>query len=87
MTEQELRDLASGDLVRLVMQDKQFHLVTIDHRFCSPSTAPTVMSGHVACWCMTEIKWISINPAKVFAFEALGHTVERTVVIGDSVPN
>jgi hypothetical protein len=36
---------------------------------------------------MTEIKWISVNPAKVFAFEALGHTVESTVVIGDSVPN
>ena len=86
MTEQELRDLASIDLVRLVMNNKQFHLVTIDHRFCSPTNAPTVLVGHVACWCLTEAKWISIDPTSVFAFEALGHTAENTVTVS-SVPD
>lgn len=83
MTEQELRDLTSKDLVRIVTNDKKFHLVSTDNRFCSPTTAPTVMLGHVACWCMTEAKWISVNPLNVFAFEALGHTADETT---DVVP-
>ena len=85
MTETELRDLASIDLVRLVMKNKNFHLVTLDHRFCNPGAAPVAMIGHVACWCLTEAKWIKIDPAAVFAFETLGHTAENAVIAGDAL--
>lgn len=71
MTESQLITLADADLVRLVMHNKTFHLVTRCVRFCSPQQAGAAMIGHVRVWCLTNAKWITIDPQLVFAHEAL----------------
>lgn len=71
MTEQELRLLVSNDLVRVVMVDKKFHLLTTHPLMCSYDSERAVMTGHVRCWCLETIKWVSIDPARIYAYQAL----------------
>ena len=75
MTEQELRLLVSNDLVRVVMVDKKFHLLTTHPLMCSYDSERAVMTGHVRCWCLESARWINIDPTRVYAHLALNHTM------------
>ena len=75
MTEQELRDLVANDLVRIVTVDKQFYLVTTHPLLCTYDAERAVMLGHVRCWCLESARWISIDPTRVYAHQALNHTM------------
>ena len=73
MTEQEFRDLIDNDLVRIVTTDKQFHIVTTHPSMCQYDVEKGTLIGHVRCWCVSKARWLSIDPAKVFAYESLDH--------------
>jgi hypothetical protein len=75
MTEQELRDLVSTDLVRIVTVDKEFYLITTHPTLCSYDTERATATGHVRCWCVETARWLSINPRKIYAHKALNHTM------------
>lgn len=75
MTEQELRHLVSTDIVRIVTVDKQFHLLTTHPLLCTYDSERAVMLGHVRCWCLESARWISIDPTRVYAHQALNHTI------------
>ena len=73
MTEQELRDLVSTDIVRIVTVNKAFHLITTHPSLCTYDTERATMKGHVRCWCVETACWLSIDPAKIYAHKALNH--------------
>lgn len=71
MTESQLLALVTQHLVRVVLQDRTFHVITTNSQFCSPQQATAVAIGHVRCWCLVTCKWIVIDPAAVFAHELI----------------
>lgn len=79
MTEQELRDLVSNDVVRIVTTGKEFLLITTHASLCQYDTTRATMAGHVRCWCLETARWLSIDPAKIYAHKALNHTMPEIV--------
>ena len=75
MTEQELRDLVSNDLVRIVTVDRRFYLITAHPSLCTYDSERAVMLGHVRCYCLETAQWLSIDPTRVYAHQALNHTM------------
>ena len=79
MTEQELRQLVANDLVRIVTTSKEFLLVTTHPSLCSYDVERATMMGHVRCWCVETARWLSVDPAKIYAHKALNHTMPEIV--------
>jgi len=73
MTEQELRDLVANDIVRIVTTNKEFFLITAHPSMCTYDAERATMRGHVRCWCVETARWISVDPAKIYAHKALNH--------------
>ena len=73
MTEQELLNLIADDLVRIVTNDKQFHLITTHPSMCMYDVEKPTLIGHVRCWCVSKARWLSIDPATIYAWETLNH--------------
>lgn len=82
MTEQEFRNLIANDLVRIVTTDRKFHLVTTHASMCSHDAEQGVMIGWVRCWCVVKARWLSIDPAAVYAHEALNHFANEPIALG-----
>ena len=80
MTEQELRHLVSTDIVRFVNINKEFFLVTAHPSLCTYDAERAVMMGHVRCYCLKTAQWLSVDPSRIYAHEALNHTMPETVV-------
>lgn len=84
MTEQQLITLTAHDILRVVMHNRSFHLITRHAQLCSLSQAGPAPLGHVRCWCLTDARWITIVPDHIFAYQTVNSV---TAPAPDSVPD
>jgi hypothetical protein len=68
---EEFQTLVENNLVRLVLNDGTFHVVTLWPRLCSPEQRGVVATGSVAVWSGDRSAWIAINPAEIFAHQVV----------------
>lgn len=66
MTEQELRDLLSGDIVQVAVPG-DIHLLTLHPQLCTLESQPKTYIGWVSAWSANSGQWIAVDPNTVVA--------------------
>ena len=69
MTEQQLRDLLSGDIVQVAVPG-HIHLLTLHPQLCTLENQPKTYIGWVSAWSTNSGQWIAIDPNTVVAVRA-----------------